>query len=53
MLVNGMNEKKARSEMDGLSAAERETLEAICQAFEITVCVRTRRDSELIAIRHG
>ena len=48
-------DKKKREEekIDGLSPAEKETLESIAQVFGITVYVRPRKDGDLVAIRHG
>jgi len=48
------DEKKTdEAQLDGLSLDEKETLESIAQVFGITVYVRTRKDGDLIAIRHG
>lgn len=48
-------DKKKREEekIDGLSPAEKETLESIAQVFGITVYVRPRKNGDLVAIRHG
>jgi len=46
-------EKKEEEKIDGLSPVEKETLESIAQVFGITVYVRTRKDGDLVAIRHG
>ena len=43
-------EKKAKDE---LSSVERETLEAISQAFGITVYIRSCRGGDLVAVNHG
>jgi len=46
-------EKKAKDKLDELSSVERETLEAISQAFGITVYIRSRRGGDLVAVNHG
>lgn len=46
-------EKKEEEKIEGLSPVEKETLESIAQVFGITVYVRTRKDGNLVAIRHG
>lgn len=45
--------KKEDAKIEGLSPDEKETLESIAQVFGISVYVRTRKDGDLIAIRHG
>jgi len=46
-------EKKPKEKQGELSSVERETLEAISQAFGITVYVRTQKGGELKAVHHG
>jgi hypothetical protein len=50
-----LSDKKKQEEekINGLSPAEKETLESIAQVFGITVYVRPRKDGDLVAIRHG
>ena len=45
--------EKEDVKIEGLSPEEKETLESIAQVFGITVYVRTRKDGDLVAIRHG
>ncbi len=45
--------KKEEEKIDGLSPAEKETLESIAQVLGIAVYVRPRKNGNLVAIRHG
>jgi len=46
-------EEKKGEKIEGLSPVEKKTLESIAQVFGVTVYVRTRKDGDLVAIRHG
>jgi hypothetical protein len=46
-------DKTTKAEPGQLSLEEKEALQAISQAFGITVYARTRRGGELVAIGHG
>jgi len=47
------DEKKEDVKIEGLSPEEKDMLESIAQVLGITVYIRTRRDGDLIAVRHG